>query len=313
VRSTAGLALVLAACGSAAAPAPATVDRPPPVVAPAGGCASFERTEVGRITAPALDEISGAVASRAQRGVLWVHNDSGGGPRVYAIDPQGRLLATFRIEGAPAYDWEAIAIEELDGSPDRLWIGDVGDNGARDGSSAPRDGVPIVRIDEPQVAAGAGERAIDAFDTILLRYPDHAHDCEAIAIEPASRDLYVFAKEAGGPSEVFRARAPFEPGSERVLEQVATIDTGHMVTGADFSPDGRELLVRTYRAVHRWSREGGESWDAALARPTPMLVRPHEPQGESIAFAADGSGFYTITEGAEPPVLFFARRCAGPP
>ena len=41
--------------------------------------------EVGTVADPAVVELSGIVASRAHPGVLWVHNDSGGAPAVYAL------------------------------------------------------------------------------------------------------------------------------------------------------------------------------------------------------------------------------------
>ena len=63
----------------------------------------FELT--GRLPA-VLAESSGIVVSRAQRGVYWTHNDSGDGANLYAIDIAGKLLATFKVAGAEARDWE---------------------------------------------------------------------------------------------------------------------------------------------------------------------------------------------------------------
>jgi hypothetical protein len=55
---------------------------------------------------PLLNEVSGVVASRVHTPDLWVHNDSGGEPAVYAIRPNGALLGAYTIDGATNVDWE---------------------------------------------------------------------------------------------------------------------------------------------------------------------------------------------------------------
>lgn len=318
LAALAGLALaalggVCVGCGGAVAAVP---DAEVPVAdagrdAGAGAvCVDFAPgAELGRVGPRALAEISGVVASRAHEGVLWVHNDSGGGARVFAIDTTGALRGEWVLDGASAADWEDIAIERVaGGGPDRLWIGDVGDNAARDGATG-RSHVVVLRIDEPALPAEPGPITLTEIDAIVLRYPDRPRDCEAIAVDGETGDLYVLAKENDGPSDVFVARGPLAGGEERVLERMATIESGSMVTGADFSPDGRELLVRTYRSVLWWRREIGETWAAALGRAARGLPRAPEPQGESVAFAQDGEGYFTISEGESAPIWFYERRC----
>lgn len=304
-RSVAGA--IAAGCGGAVA----TVtdgEIPTADAGPAALCAEFTRAmELGRVMPAALGEISGVAPSREQEDVLWVHNDSGGGARVFAIDPRGALLGEWVLPDASALDWEDIALEEIEGGPDRLWIGDVGDNAARDGSGVPREFVVVLRIDEPTIAPGV--TTLEAVDSIVLRYPDGPHDCEAITVDPQSGDLYLFAKEAGGPSEMFVVRAPIDAGEERVAERVATLDTGSMITAADLARDGRELLVRTYRSVLWWRRDETETWEQALGRAGRMLPRAPEAQGEAVAFARGEGGYFTIAEGVGSPILFYERRC----
>ena len=57
---------------------------------------------------PALVEASGLVASRAQPGLLWAHNDSGGAPEVFAIGEDGSDRG-WSVAGAAARDWEDMA------------------------------------------------------------------------------------------------------------------------------------------------------------------------------------------------------------
>src|SRR5687767_740050 len=92
--------VALAACGGAPARGgldPHGVSRPVEA-GTSEPCASplarvSEGREVGRVRSPMLTEVSGVVASRAQPGLLWVHDDSGTGAILFAIDLQGHLLA----------------------------------------------------------------------------------------------------------------------------------------------------------------------------------------------------------------------------
>src|SRR5687768_14079224 len=68
----------------------------------------MERT--GAIRSNRLREASGAAVSRRYPGVLWTHNDSGDKPLIYAVSMSGELLATYRVPGAKAVDWEDVAL-----------------------------------------------------------------------------------------------------------------------------------------------------------------------------------------------------------
>lgn len=305
-------ALAQSSCGGAVAASPELDAETPGVDAgELGRCADFAPgTETGRVMSRALDEISGVVTSRRHDDTLWAHNDSGGGARLFAIDVRGALRGEWVLEGAAARDWEDVAREPRADGRDRLWIGDVGDNAARDGSGTPRAFVEVLRFAEPEaIAAGPTTIAAEEIDTIVLRYPDRPHDCEAIAVDPASGDLYLFAKENVGPADVFVARGPIAAGEERVLERVASIDPGSSVTGADFAVAGDELVLRTYRSVLLWERGGAETLAETLARAGRALPRAPEPQGEAVAWSARGDAYFTISEGAGVPIWRFERRC----
>src|SRR5678815_6027173 len=53
---------------------------------------------------PAVKESSGIAASHFNTNILWTHNDSGGGPFVYAFDRQGKHRGVWRVTGAQAVD-----------------------------------------------------------------------------------------------------------------------------------------------------------------------------------------------------------------
>ena len=61
------------------------------------------------LTDERVDEISGLAASRQHPGVIWALNDSGDRAHVYALAPDGEVLATLWLRGARNIDWEDLA------------------------------------------------------------------------------------------------------------------------------------------------------------------------------------------------------------
>ena len=66
--------------------------------------------QVAEIQDLRLTEASGMVASRKNKGLLWVHNDSGNQPRIFLIDTLGKVQRAFYLKNAMNFDWEDIAI-----------------------------------------------------------------------------------------------------------------------------------------------------------------------------------------------------------
>ena len=127
--------------------------------------------QVGTIEHPQITEASGMVASRRLADVLWVHNDSGSGPVLYALNPQGQCLGRFDVTGAKARDWEDIARGPgPDPDLDYLYIGDIGDNRGK------REFITVYRVPEPDLThAGPpimGKTA--AAQAFHLAYPSSA-------------------------------------------------------------------------------------------------------------------------------------------
>jgi hypothetical protein len=266
-------------------------------------CVDFsDGVEVGRVDVAALGELSGLAASRVRDDLLYAHNDSGDAPRVFLLDGQGRGLGTLALEGADAIDWEDVAVGPGPGGASFLYVGDTGDNAARTGTGTPRASVTVYRVAEPAFERGAPVALSLPAEAIELTYPDRPHDCESIAVDPASGDLYLLAKEDAPSPTLFVARAPLASG---VLEPVLALPLREAATGMDFSPRGRGLLVRSYSAVRLWTRLTDEPWSAALARTAERLPMIAEPQGESVAWRRDGLAYFTASEGARPPLHRF--------
>lgn len=297
-----------------------------PQPAPASGCAAWHaRGSVGKLPSPLLTEISGVAVSRknstAQTRLLWLHNDSGDTPRLFAVAVGAaapRLVATYNLTGVTADDWEDIAIGPVPGrSGDFLYIGDIGNNFDR---SPRRTSIRIYRIPEPTVDLGKTDQQIDVAgaERIDLAYPDgKPFDSEAFFVEPQSGEITLLTKDvAGGPSYALRVppvatpMGPLTPvvqcpGAPRAL----SFPGGKFpaITSASISPAGDAILVRAYTGAFLWSRLPGESVATALGRQPCALPVTAEAQGEAIGVGPDGTSYYTISEGAGAEINGFQR------
>ncbi|MEI2638333.1 MAG: hypothetical protein V9F03_04970 [Microthrixaceae bacterium] len=74
---------------------------------------------------------------------MWIHNDSGDEPRIYAVDRDGAIRSIVSLTGAKSIDWEDIAASSDSTGGAFIYVGDIGDNRSR------RDHVSVYRIDEP--------------------------------------------------------------------------------------------------------------------------------------------------------------------
>ena len=279
-------------------------DAPSPAAAPARSsarpvlCTRLRARITGEVATDTATELSGLALSQSQRGVLWTHNDSGDVPRVFAVTSSGRLLAELSVPGAQAQDWEDIAAGPGPGGRPALYLADIGDNATE------RPEVVVYRVREPRVAGGGGG-ATDPARALVLRYPDGAHDAEALLVSPTGGALFIVTKDYSGRAGVYLTKHP-RVGSTTTLRRVGTVrlGAGDAVTAGDVSADGGTIAVRSYFRAFAWSRRRGESIAGALKR-RPCLADADlfdEGQGESLALARNGRAFYTVPEGARPDI-----------
>ena len=284
------------------------VDVAPLTAAPFGG-----PVPAGVVQYDLLQEASGLVASRAHPGVLWTHNDSGDGPRLYALSTSGRHLGVFTLEGAEARDWEDIAIGPgPEPGVDYLYAGDIGDNDAQ------QELKYVYRVIEPAVDADQApvDTTLSGVSTVTVRYPDGPSDAETLLVDPLTSDLYVLTKRSTEVA-IYRAAAPHSTSDVIDMEHTGTLAVervpaapaaGQGAVGGDISPSGLEVLLKTYVKVYYWKRASSAE---ALFSGSPQTLRyTPEPQGEAIAWAADESGYFTLSEGAPsiPAALYFYPR-----
>lgn len=303
------IALLIPACRESDDDA-APVSSPPPEVLPPTFGASGS---VGTVQSPSIVEASGLAASRTNPGVLWTHNDSSSPPdnRLFALTPAGTHLGIYTITGASAADWEDMAIGPGPGGADFLYAGDIGDNAPFDRAS-----ITIYRIPEPAVDPSQPPVAVNLAGTALTCvYPDGPRDAETLMCDPRTGDLLILSKNGAGASNLYRWPAPQDPSGTFTLifERTLTFGAGALpgsplVTGGDISPDGTLVAVRTYDRIFVWTRQYGQTVsDAMAAAPAFTMTDNHADLDEAVAFAADGSGMYTLNEGASQTIYFIPR------
>ncbi|WP_344159929.1 hypothetical protein [Nocardiopsis rhodophaea] len=292
MRKRAVLALPIICAVFSATPGAADVTPAPSGPSPeeSGGRNVPEGSEIRfRIDDPRIRESSGLAASRRHEGVFWTHNDSGDyGPEIYAVDEDGRVLATVTLtgDGVEARDWEAIAIGEDDDGTPAIYVGDIGDN-----FNGGWPNVRVYRIPEP---ARLTDQAIAA-TTFTFTYEDGGRDAEGMMIDPRDNRLYVISKEIGGG--VYAAPDALDPEGGNTLTR---IDSAPLYpTDAAFAPDGSQYAIRTY-----WGATIYDATDGVDGRIVDRISLPKTEQGESLTYLPDGSGLLAGSEGASSPVWY---------
>ncbi|MFF1838348.1 WD40 repeat domain-containing protein [Streptomyces sp. NPDC058231] len=261
------VAAILALTGAVAAPAAAD-----------DGTADHSFT----IEDPRITESSGLAASHIHPGVYWTHNDSEDGPYVYAVDSRtGKTVATITMRGVGApRDVEAISL----GPDGNLYVGDIGDN-----LNGSWDHVWIYRFPEPKVLRNATVRATQ-FD---VKYADGARNAEALMVHPKTGRVYIASKNESGGG-LYEGPAELGTGRTNVFRRVGKVP---WVTDGAFSPDGKELVLRSYFSARAYAFDHGR-----LGADHPVDA-PLQGQAESVTYTADGSALMFGSEGARSEVI----------
>jgi len=252
----------------------------------------------GSLQSSQIDECSGLAASQSNTGVYWINNDSGAGPLLHAIDKYGNDLGRLRVDGAEAIDWEDIAVGPgpmADSS--YLYIADTGDN------ARSREAVQLYRFPEPLMDQHDPSQDIQVWaERFDVHYPDAEKlDCEAMFVDPDTKMIYVLTK--GDTAGIYRVSLDWL--APLTFEKVGEIPVT-LVTGADISPGGALIAVRSYGDVLLWPRTKGVSVeDSFKARNGCIANSAQEQQGEAVAFGALGDHYLTVSEGQGQPVWYF--------
>lgn len=248
-----------------------------------------------------LLEASGIVESIVYPKHLWTLNDSGNPAEVFLIDEKAQIQLVCKLKNIENRDFEDVAIGVgPDSTKNYIYIGDIGDNLARYNIKY------IYRFEEP-ILSNEKEIEISMFDTLQIQLSDGIRDSETMIIDPISNDLYLVSKMEDSV-HIYRVPYPFK---KEILtaEKIGTIPF-YKITSGSISADGKEVLLKDYDNIYYWNNNRKVPLEKLLQGKPKILPYAREKQGESITWAHDGSGYYTLSEkvdGKLGELLFYKR------
>lgn len=265
-------------------------------------------TSNGILDSPEIDEASGIASSKVNRGMFWIHNDSGDEARIFLIDNKGHLKVTVHFKDLKNRDWEDIAVGP---GPEKgvsyVYIGEIGDN------LGIHKHKYIYRVEEPDlkkaIRLNRRDTTVSSVDSIKFELSDHARDAEALMIDPTTKNLYVISKR---DPEVNVYILPYpQSTTSSTTARIAMQLPYTQIVAADISSNGKEVLIKSYKDVFYWRKEKKESLEELLKKEPKHLPYAVEPQGEAITFDRSGKGYYTVSEEAnqkKPHLMFYERK-----
>jgi hypothetical protein len=242
---------------------------------------------VCRIGDDRLTELSGLAATGTGYVAVNDGSDEPDHRRIFYLDGRCSVVRTVAYPSRPR-DTEDLALA-ADGT---VWVADIGDN------SETRETIGLWRL-----AAGSKKPKL-----YRLTYPDGPHNAEALLLTrdgtpivvtktPGAASLYVPAAELDDDK-----KTPLRRAGDVTVPVTTTANPfgfpGRLViTGGAVSPDGRHATLRTYADAFEYDVPAGGDLVRAITDGTPRTVAlPDEPQGESIAYSADGAALLTVSE-----------------
>ena len=270
VLDVVSLLCVFAGCITCAA------DDPQPL---AGGLRSYDAEPAAHVVTPMIQEGSGIADSQNNPGNLWVMEDSGNPTQLYLLGYDGKVKKKVFLKGTTNRDWE-----EMRRAGSDLYIGEIGDNRQQYNEYL------FYQFTEPTPTTDT----VSTIKSIRFRYEDGAHDAEAFLVEPGSKDIFIITKR-DSVAGIYKLAAPYSYTAHNTAKKVGELPYNGVVAAA-LSPDGKEILVKTYPSIYRYTRSQGQSIDQSLQNMPDQLGYQLEPQGEAITYATSNTGFFTLSE-----------------
>ena len=246
---------------------------------------AFEQARiVANMQSNTLNELSGLVASKANPGLFWAHNDSGDQARVFLIHPAtGKIKLEVRLEEVKATDFEDITLRNVGGKT-YVVVGDIGDNrGVRKQLALHQFEEPLLR---ENTLISVPNKAIQ---TMFIRYAEGARDAETLMSTNDGGLIIITKRESSN----FIYQFNFKAGSTQTLTAQSRINIKD-ITAGDAHTDGR-VILRTYGQIYYWPSSTRQISERLSQEAPELVLTTAEPQGEAIAWDLE-QGFYSIPE-----------------
>ena len=270
---------------------------------------------LGNLSDSSIREASGIAASRRRADVLWVINDSGNEPMLYAISLDGSDYGHVPIRNARNQDWEDLAAFVYNRTA-YLLIADCGDNGNR------RESCVLYIVEEPLVGpAGIVKKApLEWSWRIEYVYADGPRDCEGVAVDVHRREILLLTKRTEPPvlyslpltftqSDKVQTAQPVtriggipKPTAEDLRADPLYGRFRSQPTAMDIAPDGTLIAILTYNQAFLFDRRSNESWPQIFDRAPVPLVIPRMRQAEALCFSIDGGSLLMTSEKLPAPL-----------
>ena len=279
--------------------------------------------QVGRLQNSGIREASGLARSNIDPDRLWIINDGGAGPELYAVGLDGSNQGVFKVAGSRNLDWEDLASFVLDGQP-MLLIADIGDNLAR------RQSLTLYILHEPPLTQAVD----DVIGTLEIAwqqnfvFPGGAIDAESVSVDAGKESVLILSKReipavlyqvplrsrSGDPDTAITATRigtveslpqPSKLDRDRAL---ARLDWHWQPTAMDISASGNAAVILTYRGIYLYQRTNNQSWFNALQGEPEKIEMSGVKEAEAVAFSADGAAVFVTTEKRHAPLLRFEIR-----
>ncbi|MDI1255362.1 MAG: hypothetical protein PSV16_04615 [Flavobacterium sp.] len=189
-----------------------------------------------------LKEVS-AVEVPEKSGLIWVCEDSGNKPELYALDAEGKIVNTVTIKNTDNNDWEDLTSDQ-DGN---LYIGDFGNNDNN------RENLAIYEISASDLTKSDAAIA----KKIEFYYPEQKdfppkksqrfYDCEAFFYY--KDNFYLFTKNRSskfdGTTMLYKVANKTGHNPAQLIGKFKTCDEFRKcaITSADISPDGKIVIL----------------------------------------------------------------------
>jgi hypothetical protein len=215
---------------------------------------------------------------------------------------------TCKLKGVFNRDWEDMAIGPgPEPGKTYLYIADIGDNLGIFPTKV------IYRFEEPKLDTVQKSIDIREMKRIIFKLPnDETKDSESVLLDPSTKNLYILSKEDS--ASLFEIKYPYNIESDPQRDTIIAENLGAFnlpkVTSGAIATNGEEILIKNYRRVWYWKNPNKKPLAEILKVKPIMIPYDLEPQGEAIAWAQNGSGFYTLSEKKKDKksFLFYYKR-----
>jgi hypothetical protein len=265
----------------------------------------------GIVSYDEIIDASAMASSKLQDSVVWVCNGHSYPNRIYALNNHGDLLAIYHLKDLQQLNWEDMASGPgPDPAKTYLYVGEIGNNEVEFPTKT------VYRFVEPYVTKN-GRAYLDTIkeiDALNFVYPDSVRDAEALMVDPLTKDYFIITKREAN-ARVYRASYPQPTSTVDTLEFLDSLPNIAMVTAADISQSGLEILIKNYYRIYYWKREQNESIIHTILKPSMQKV-PYirEPVGEGMCWSRNAEGYFTISEERDTidcRLYYYARPGAG--